>query len=131
MRCWGEFGPWQFLQLGQPWKRLPSSKELAIFWKNCWSFDSLGCFLLILWCRQRIHMNPFNLCRIIGMCRGFLSPLIWVVDQCRSCMPARPTARGSADKRLASVLLPRFGDTLKGIPCIGGLLGFLADFVET
>lgn len=35
----------------------------------------------------------------------FLSPLIWVVDQ--------------------------FGDTLKGIPCIGGLLGFLADFVET
>ena len=56
MRCWGEFGPWQFLQLGQPWKRLPSSKELAIFWKSCWSFDSLGCFLLLLWCRQRIHL---------------------------------------------------------------------------
>ncbi|CAE6911733.1 pex6 [Symbiodinium natans] len=35
----------------------------------------------------------------------FLSPLIWVVD--------------------------KFGDTLKGIPCIGGVLGFLADFVET
>ena len=34
-------------------------------------------------------------------------------------------------RNLARNVKPRFGDTLKDVPCIGGLLGMIADFVET